>query len=121
MQPGFTYSRFLFFTALLQGIYYIITGIWPLMHIPSFILITGPKYDIWLVKTVGVLILVQGIVIISAALSKRISKEIFMLSVGAAAGLTIIDVYYASIDRIWDVYLLDALAEVLLIILWLVD
>jgi hypothetical protein len=72
------------------------------------------------VRTVSVLILVQSIVIISAAVYRRISKEILLLSVGAAAGLAAIDVYYASIDRIWDVYLLDALAEAVLIILWLI-
>jgi hypothetical protein len=105
---------------MLQGIYYVATGMWPLVHMPSFVFITGPKFDLWLVRAVGLLILVQGIVIISAAVYRRISKEILLLSVGAAAGLTFIDIYYASIDRIWDVYLLDALAEVVLIILWLI-
>jgi hypothetical protein len=119
-QEAFHYSRFLFYVALIHGIYYLITGIWPLLHMPSFIFITGPKYDVWLVRTVGVLILVQGLVCISAAVYKRISKEIVMLAVGAAAGLAVIDIYYASIDRIWNVYLLDALAEVVLIILWLI-
>jgi hypothetical protein len=87
---------------------------------PSFIFITGPKYDVWLVRTVGVLILVQGLVYISAAVNKRIGKEIVMLAVGSAAGLAVIDIYYASIDRIWDVYLLDALVEVVLVVLWLI-
>jgi hypothetical protein len=120
MQQAFRYSRFLFYTALLQGVYYVITGIWPLLHLVSFIWVTGPKYDTWLVKTVGVLILVQGGVILSAAFYKRISKEIIVLSIGAAAGLMGIDVYYAFIDRIWNVYFLDAVAEAGLIILWLI-
>lgn len=119
-QETFRYSRFLCYVALIQGIYYLITGIWPLLHMPSFIFITGPKYDVWLVRTVGVLILVQGLVCISAAVYKRIGKEIVMLAVGAAAGLAVIDIYYASIDRIWDVYLLDALVEVVLVVLWLI-
>lgn len=65
------------------------------------------------------MILVVGGVILSAGINKRISFEIFLLSIGCAIGLTIIDMYYASIDRIWDVYLLDAAGEILIVIAWL--
>lgn len=116
---GFRYSTFLFLLCIGHAIYYIITGIWTLVYIDSFIWVTGPKYDIWLVKTVGILILVIGGVILSAGMSKRITVEIFFLAVGAAFGLTLIDVYYASVSRIREVYLLDALSEVLLIIAWI--
>ncbi len=119
MQHFFKYSAFLKVVAWLQGIYYLITGIWPLVHIDSFIWVTGPKYDIWLVKTVGVLILVVAVVVLSSVLNKRISYEILLLSVGSAAGLMAIDVYYAFIDRISNVYLLDAVAEAGLIVLWI--
>jgi hypothetical protein len=118
--PEFRYSRLLYYICLLQSIYYAITGIWPLLHIESFIWITGPKYDLWLVKTVGILILVTGIVLFMAARNKRISLEILLLAVGNAIGLTAIDVYYAGIDRISNIYLLDALAEVILVIIWLI-
>lgn len=105
---------------LLQGIYYFITGVWPLLHIESFIWISGPKYDIWLVKTVGVILAVVGISLFSAAKNKRITAEIILLALGSAASLAVIDIYYAAvIDRIYDIYLLDALAEVLLILFWL--
>lgn len=105
---------------LLQGIYYFITGVWPLLHIESFIWISGPKYDIWLVKTVGILLAVIGASLLSAALKKRISPEISLLALGSAASLATIDIYYAAvIDRIYDIYLLDALAEVLLILFWI--
>lgn len=114
------YSKFLKFTCLLQGIYYAITGIWPLLHIDSFMWVTGPKYDIWLVKTVGILILATALVLLSAAFYKRITFEILLLALGNALGLTAIDVYYAGIDRILDVYLLDALAEVALIVCWII-
>lgn len=115
----FRYSKLLYYVCLLDGVYYALTGIWPLIHIESFIWVTGPKYDIWLVKTVGILILVIGGVFISAAINKRITAEIFYLAIGCALGLTIIDVYYTSVDRIWNVYLLDALGEVIIIIAWL--
>ena len=110
----------LFTVCLLQGIYYFITGIWPLLHIESFIWISGPKYDIWLVKTVGIVLAVIGISLASAALKKRVTPEITLLALGSAAGLAWVDIYYAAvIDRIYDIYLLDALAEIILILLWL--
>lgn len=105
---------------LLQGVYYLITGVWPLLHMESFIWISGPKYDIWLVKTVGILLAVIGASLLSAALKKRISPEISLLALGSAASLATLDIYYAAvIDRIYDIYLLDALAEVLLILFWI--
>jgi energy-converting hydrogenase Eha subunit C len=106
---------------LLQGIYYFITGVWPLLHIESFIWISGPKYDIWLVKTVGIVLAVIGISLCSAAINKRIMFETFFLAAGSAASLAVVDIYYAAvIDRIYDLYLLDALAEIILLLLWLI-
>jgi hypothetical protein len=39
-----------------QGVYYLLTGVWPLPSIGSFQRVTGPKTDLWLVRTVGVLV-----------------------------------------------------------------
>ena len=38
-----------------QSGYYGVTGIWPILHLPSFEAITGPKIDDWLVHMVGLL------------------------------------------------------------------
>ena len=38
-----------------QGLYYLITGVWPFLSMASFQAITGPKVDGWLVKMVGAL------------------------------------------------------------------
>lgn len=106
--------------SLLQGIFYFVTGVWPLLHIESFIWISGPKYDIWLVETVGILLTVIGLVLFLAGINRRVNEETFLLAVGCAAGLTVVDLYYASIDRIWNVYMLDAVAESILIVLWFI-
>lgn len=105
---------------VLQGIYFFITGIWALLHIESFIWVSGPKYDLWLVKTVGVLIAVIGVVLFSAGYYKRITPEIFLLAAAGAAGLATVDIYYVSIGRIWTIYLLDAVVEIIFILLWLI-
>ncbi len=36
-----------------QGLYYTVSGLWPLISLRTFTLVTGPKVDLWLVKTVG--------------------------------------------------------------------
>jgi hypothetical protein len=39
-----------------QGIFYALTGFWPLISRRTFEKVTGPKHDFWLVNTVGVVI-----------------------------------------------------------------
>lgn len=39
-----------------QGLFYLTSGIWPLIDMPSFEAVTGRKTDKWLVKTVGLLL-----------------------------------------------------------------
>ena len=41
-----------------QAVYFLLTGIWPLLSIRTFQMVTGRKTDTWLVKTVGVLVAV---------------------------------------------------------------
>jgi hypothetical protein len=114
------FSPKLYRLAIVHSIFYILTGVWPLVHINSFIWVTGPKYDLWLVKTVGVIILVVGVVILLAGKNKRITWEIMLLATGCAAALTIIDIYYVAVNRIWPVYLADALAEIGLTVFWVI-
>ena len=105
--------------AKLQGAYWAVTGIWPLLHMPSFLWVTGPKEDLWLVRTVSILILVIGLVLLAAGIRKNVTTEIKWLGIGGAAGLGFIDVYYSLNDVIRNVYLLDAVGELALILLWL--
>ncbi|HEX8600013.1 MAG TPA: hypothetical protein VF952_16045 [Chloroflexia bacterium] len=101
-----------------QAVYYALTGLWAIVDIRSFQKVTGPKVDIWLVKTVGVLIIVIGAVLGLAGKRGEPVPEVPLLAVGSAAGLTAIDIIYVARKRIRPVYLLDALAEVGLIALW---
>lgn len=110
--------RPLVFMAWLQGIYFFVTGVWPLLHIASFVAVTGPKVDLWLVKTVGALIAVVGATLVLGARRRSVGPELAFLAVASAASLGAVDVIYALADRIWDIYLLDAVAEAGLIVLW---
>jgi hypothetical protein len=105
--------------ALGQGTFYLMTGVWPLVSLPTFERVTGPKTDRWLVKTVGVLVTVIGAVLLVAGRRRQVSDEVVLLAVGSAAGLASIDTIYRLRGRIATVYLLDAIAELMLIAGWL--
>ena len=113
-----TESNILLKLALFQGLFYVATGLWPLIDIVSFQVVTGPKTDTWLVRTVGVLVTVVGAVLIAASRARRVTPEIMMLAVGSALGLAAIDLRYALTGRISAVYLADAVVELGLSMLW---
>jgi hypothetical protein len=110
-----------------QGAYYLLTGVWPLVSIRTFIWVTGQKtdhlksgleIDHWLVMTAGVLITAIGLGIVVAAARRSLSAEIVTVAVGAAVGLTAIDVIYNWRGMIGPMYLVDAVLQILLIAAW---
>jgi hypothetical protein len=106
--------------ALVQAIYFGLTGLWPVVHIRSFMAVTGPKIDLWLVKTVGVVIVAIAIPLFTSVLHRNVPIDIMLLGIGSSLGLTAIDAYYVAKKTISKIYLLDALAEVILIVAWIV-
>lgn len=104
--------------ATVQGLFYLVTGLWPLVHVESFLAVTGPKTDLWLVYTVGLLLAVAGAVLLLAAWGGRVTTELAILAVGMALALAGIDVVFVSREVIPAVYLADAVAEVVLALWW---
>ena len=105
--------------AIGQGAFYLATGIWPLISMASFVAVTGPKESIWLVKTVGLLLMVTGIVLLVAGIRGKVSLEGFLLATGDAAALAAIEIFYVFGNQISAIYLLDAAVEIGLIAAWL--
>ncbi|MGH7766321.1 MAG: hypothetical protein ACREQP_02610 [Candidatus Binatia bacterium] len=105
---------------LAQGAYYVATGGWPLLHIGSFLAVTGPKTDLWLVKTVGVLITVIGTALLVAGARHQIGLEISLLAMGTQLALATVDVVYVATRTIGKIYLLDAVVELVLFTGWMV-
>ena len=68
-----------------QAAYYAVTGIWPIVHLPSFEAVSGPKPEGWLVKTLGALITAVGAALWVAAQRERPSRERAPSSPGSAA------------------------------------
>jgi len=103
-----------------QGAFYVATGAWPLVHMPSFEAVTGPKLERWLVRTVGVLVATIGATLALGARRGPIAPELRLLAGASAAGLAAIDGWYAGRRRrISPVYLVDAAVELGLAGAWL--
>jgi hypothetical protein len=106
-------------TLFIQSIYYILTGLWPIIHIKSFMSITGPKMEQWLVKTVGWLILVIAITLFSAFYMLQFTLSVMVLGMASTIIFIGIDVYYYQKGIISKIYLMDAGIESLLLLGWL--
>ena len=91
------------------------------ISIHTFQQVTGPKTDLWLVKTIGVLIAVIGAALCLAGMRGDMPPPVVLLAVASAAGLAAVDVTYASQRVISPMYLMDALVEFVLIGWWLME
>lgn len=101
-----------------QGLYFIMTSLWPLLHLESFLQITGYKTDTWLVRTVGILLFPYGLLAIYAAFSKK--NAIVGVVCGLSCfGLAVIDLYYYLAGVIKWVYLIDCFLQSVFVIYWI--
>jgi hypothetical protein len=97
----------------LQALYYLATGLWPLIHLPSFMALTGPKRDTWLVQTFGALVTAIGGTLLS---SRRRSERTAAARLAVVSALTLAaaDTWFVAQGRIRPVYLADAALELML-------
>ena len=107
--------------ATAQGLIWAVSGVWPVVSMRSFLAVTGPKQDLWLVKTVGLLVSVAGAALLDAGLADRRSRDLRRIAAGSAAVLAAIDVVYVAKGRIPRVYLLDAAMELGFDAAWLAE
>lgn len=87
----------------IQGLYYIATGLWPLIHLQSFLWITGPKQDQWLVKLVGLLAITIG--------TNLLARRSALLACMTALSFAAIDTLYAFNGTLSYAYLIDAAVQ----------
>jgi hypothetical protein len=103
--------------ALCQGAYYLMTGLWPLVHMRSFTAVTGPKHDLWLVRTVGLLATAIG-----ASLLRGVSRDgssgTSTLGAGTALAFAAADVHPVVAGRVSPIYLIDAAIEAVVLAAW---
>jgi hypothetical protein len=101
-----------------QGIFYLVTGIWPLIGDDTFQLVTGYKADFWLAQIVGLILAVIGLVLYLAARADRLTREIVLLAVLSAAALLGADIYAPFQPHTTRAYFLDAFAELGILTAW---
>jgi hypothetical protein len=94
-----------------QGVYFVLAGAWPIVSISSFMQVTGPKADLWLVKMVGALAVAIGISLLLGALKKPLPVLVYQVAGLSALAFGTIDVAYVFSDTISSVYLVDAVCE----------
>jgi hypothetical protein len=100
-----------------QAAYYTATGLWPLVHLPSFEAVTGPKTDDWLVHMVGLLaVVIGGALGVAAVHDRHRAHEIVVLAAGASLAFAGIDLWYVLNGPISPIYLADALVELALLV-----
>jgi predicted tellurium resistance membrane protein TerC len=102
-----------------QGVYTLLTALWGLIDIDSFMAVTGPKHDIWLVKTVSVVLLAIAATLLSHLWVRTDPLPALLLGLLTSVGLAAIDFYYSGRGVISPVYALDGVAETLFALVWI--
>ncbi len=103
-----------------QGLYYFITALWPFLSIASFEKVTGPKKERWLVYTVAGLLICSSVLFLFTGMNERNPPiESFIIAFSNCLILFFIDIIFVSKKTIPKIYLLDAFAEFLILILYL--
>jgi hypothetical protein len=92
--------------------------VWPLIHIDSFQKVTGRKTDLWLVKTVGLLLAAIGGGLVVAGVGRQLVPAVIVIAVGSAAALLLIELVYVLKRIISPIYLADAVVELGFLIWW---
>lgn len=103
----FGIMRYLKLVLYIQGIYYMFTGLWALMDIESFMAFTGPKTDIWLVKTFSLLYCCIGLTLILHKYQNPILLFPTILACLTSIVLAFVDLHYSFNGTISKVYQLD--------------
>lgn len=103
----------------LQASYILVTAIWPLIHIQSFMHVTGYKTDVWLVKTVGALLVPVSICLYSFLFINTDRRPALILGSLTSVAFISVDFYYALSDVISDIYLADGAIELLFLFIWI--
>lgn len=103
----------------IQGLYTLLTALWGLIDIDSFMAVTGPKNDTWLVKTVSTVLLAIAVTLLAFIYVRTDPLPAILLGFFTSAGLAAIDFYYSGRKVISPVYALDGIAEVIFALVWI--
>lgn len=102
-----------------HGVYLLIGGAWPLLHLRSFEAITGPKSDDFLVRSVALLLLLAGSILL-AQRKAPFERSAVQMAMGTSFSLGCVAVISALGGWIWKIYLIDGAIHLLFVLAWTV-
>lgn len=110
-----TLTRILIFA---HGAYLLAGGLWPLVHMPSFEEVTGPKEEDWLVRSVAGILLVIGVVLLGQLRKQRVEVSAVAVAMGASLTLGAVGIITASEGVIDPIYIGDGTVHIVFVALW---
>lgn len=105
---------------LVQGVFFIATGLWPVVHLQSFERLARTNVEGWKVKALGGVIALVGATLVAASLKRRDDTAVRVLGVGSALALALTDLFFASKKRGVPIYLADAAVQTGLATAWFI-
>ena len=85
--------------AIAQGAYMLGIGLWPILDLKSFTLVTGPKPEGWLTKGVGACLANIGAALAASGARGKVARELRVLGATTALSFAAMDFWYAGIRR----------------------
>ena len=104
---------------ILHGAYFVFGGAWPLLSLSTFEVVTGPKYDDWLVRSVALLLVVAGIILLTQP-KRYIERSAVTLAIGTSFSLGCVAMISSAGGWISSVYFLDGTMHLLFAAAWAV-
>jgi len=104
---------------LIQAAYFFVTAVWPLIDITSFLAVTGYKREVWLVKTVGVLLLPYCLILLHLAFSDKKNFIMAIAIILCCLSLAIVEIYYYFKGVIKWVYCIDGGLQLVFMSYWI--
>src|SRR5262249_26347549 len=108
---GTVAAFFVAYPPLAQGIYYLLRGLWSVLGYGFQGAASGETVSAYLAHSTGLLVLVIGAALCLAAYRRQGSPEVLLIALGAAVGLTILDIVYVFNRSISVLFLFDAIIQ----------
>lgn len=103
---------------VVHGAYLLIGGLWPLVHMPSFEAVTGPKAEHWLVRSVAGMLVVIAVVLLVQLRKHRVEASAVVVAMGASLTLGVVGIITAAQGVIDPIYICDGTLHLLFVALW---
>ncbi len=105
--------------ALGQAGYYAVGGLWPLLSMPTFETVMGPKVEDWLVRTIAlILVLVSGLLFDQALNKRPDDRTLRRVAAGVAFILGTVAIITTLGGWVSWLYLLDGSMHLLFAAAW---